>query len=209
MSRLVAPPLLTMNPACLSETCAPPTDIPLSPQSEISLPAKFPAGRLNVLPVEGTSSGCEARRFSISSRTRDIYANGDLSSMWKGYDIPVVKFDGNDIISVLEAVETAVERAREGKGPSVLEGVTYRISAHIPMEAQFEYRTVDEVNEWREKDPIPRARAWLIEHGVWDMEQDESLKEQLFNEVRERYAALEKTPIVDRSEMFTMVYYGK
>ena len=110
---------------------------------------------------------------------------------------------------MLEAVETAVERAREGKGPSVLEGVTYRISAHIPMEAQFEYRTVDEVNEWREKDPIPRARAWLIEHGVWDMEQDEALKEQLFNEVRERYAALEKTPIVDRSEMFTMVYYGK
>ena len=41
------------------------------------------------------------------------------------------------------------------------------------------------------------------------MEQDEALKEQLFNEVRERYAALEKTPIVDRSEMFTMVYYGK
>ncbi len=151
----------------------------------------------------------ENNGFSISSRTRDIYANGDLSSMWKGYDIPVVKFDGNDIISVLEAVETAVERAREGKGPSVLEGVTYRISAHIPMEAQFEYRTVDEVNEWREKDPIPRARVWLIEHSVWDMEQDEALKEQLFNEVRERYAALEKTPIVDRSEMFTMVYYGK
>lgn len=97
----------------------------------------------------------EQRLFHQLPHAGYLRQRRSLSSMWKGYDIPVVKFDGNDIISVLEAVETAVERAREGKGPSVLEGVTYRISAHIPMEAQFEYRTVDEVNEWREKDPIP------------------------------------------------------
>lgn len=107
----------------------------------------------------------ENNGFSISSRTRDIYANGDLSSMWKGYDIPVVKFDGNDLLATLEAVETAVERAREGKGPSVLEGVTYRISAHIPMEAEFEYRTPEEVEDWCRKDPIPRAKEYLVSPG--------------------------------------------
>ena len=67
----------------------------------------------------------------------------------------------------------------------------------------------DEVNEWRQKDPIPRARQWLIDNGVWDMEKDQELHDQLYAEVRERYAELEKTPIVDRSEMFTMVYYGQ
>lgn len=151
----------------------------------------------------------ENNGFSISSRTREIYATGDLSSMWKGYDIPVVKVDGNDIIAVLEAVETAVERAREGKGPTVIEGVTYRISAHIPMEAQFAYRSEDEVKEWREKDPIDRARKYLIGRGVWDEEQDTKLHDELYREVRKLYSELESTPIVDRSEMFTQVYYGK
>lgn len=151
----------------------------------------------------------ENNGFSISSRTRDIYANGDISSMWRGYDIPVVKFDGNDILATLDAVEAAVERAREGKGPSVLEGVTYRISAHIPMEAEFEYRTPEEVEDWRRKDPIPRAKEYLIAQGVWDEQQDSALRDELYHEVRRLYAELEKTPIVDRSEMFTMVYYGK
>lgn len=151
----------------------------------------------------------ENNGFSISSRTREIYATGDLSSMWKGYDIPVVKFDGNDIVAVLGAMETAVERAREGKGPSVLEGVTYRISAHIPMEAQYAYRSKDEVEEWRKKDPILRARAYLTEQGVWDEERDRALREELYAEVRRLYAELEKTPIACRDEMFTQVYYGR
>ena len=151
----------------------------------------------------------ENNGFSISSRTRDLYATGDLSGMWRGYDIPVVKFDGNDICAGLEAVGNAVERARNGEGPSVLEGVTYRISAHIPMEAEFEYRSPEEVEEWREKDPIARAKAYLIATGSWDEELDKALWDKLYHEVRVRYADLEKTPIVDRSEMFTMVYFGQ
>lgn len=151
----------------------------------------------------------ENNGFSISSRTRDIYANGDLSSMWRGYDIPVVKFDGNDIAACLEAVEAAVERARRGEGPSVLEGVTYRISAHIPMEAEFEYRSPDEVKDWRKKDPIDRAKLYLLSGGAWSEEQDRQLRDKIYKEVRDNYAQLEKTPIVDQSEMYTMVYYGK
>lgn len=151
----------------------------------------------------------ENNGFSISSRTRDIYATGDISSMWKGYGIPVVKVDGNDITAVLEAVETAVERARRGEGPSVIEGVTYRISAHIPMEDQYAYRTVDEVEEWRKKDPIRRACDELTARDVWDEEKDAALHAELFQTVRDLYAQLETTPIVDRSEMFTQLYYGE
>ena len=151
----------------------------------------------------------ENNGFSISSRTREIYATGDLSSMWKGYDIPVVKVDGNDLIAVMEAVGTAVERAREGKGPSVIEGVTYRISAHIPMEAQFAYRSRDEVDEWRQKDPIDRAKKYLMEQSVWSEEEDKQLRDELFAEIRRLYSELIETPIVDRSEMFTQVYYGR
>ena len=151
----------------------------------------------------------ENNGFSISSRTRDLYATGDLSSMWKGYDIPVVKFDGNDIKACIEAVEAAIDRAREGKGPSVLEGVTYRISAHIPFEAEFEYRSMDEVNEWRAKDPIIRAKRYMMDAGTWDEKKDKVLHDKLFEQVRSTYKKLDETPIVDRDEIFTMVYYGE
>lgn len=150
----------------------------------------------------------ENNGFSISSRTRDLYANGDLSSMWRGYDIPIVQFDGNDICAALTAVETAVERARCGHGPSVLEGITYRISAHIPMEDEFAYRSPSEVEDWRAKDPIIRAKNALIEAGAWDETRDGELSGKLFSQVRELYRELEKTPIVEKSEIFEKVYYA-
>ena len=72
MSRAVAPPMLTIKPACFSLTCAPPTVRPRRPQSSMSLAAKCPSGRLNVLPALGSVSGCFSRRalahYSIRAR---------------------------------------------------------------------------------------------------------------------------------------------
>lgn len=151
----------------------------------------------------------ENNGFSVNSRTKDIFATGDLSSMWKGYDIPVVQFDGNDAVACLEAMEAAIERARKGDGPSVLEGITYRVSAHIPFEAQFAYRTQPEIDEWQRKDPVARLKTVIIEAGVWGEAQDKALYDKLFNEVRNLYDAMKDTPVVGREELFTMVYYGK
>ena len=150
----------------------------------------------------------ENNGFSVNSRTDEIYATGDLSSMWKGFDIPVIKFDGNDLKACMEAVEYAVARARDGKGPSILEGVTYRISEHIPFEDHLAYRELEEIQGWAEKDPIKRAKDYLIKDGLLREEEDKKLYDKIYTEVRNIYKEIEKAPIVDKEEVFKLVYYN-
>ena len=149
----------------------------------------------------------ENNGFSVSSRTEEVYAPGNMSDMWRGFDIPVLRFDGNDMFAVAEAVENAVSRAREGKGPSVLEGITYRISEHIPFEDHYAYREEAEIEEWREKDPIARAQKSLIGMGIWNMEKEEALCTELKGRIRELYQKVEKAPVTDPSEIYRKVYY--
>jgi pyruvate dehydrogenase E1 component alpha subunit len=72
----------------------------------------------------------ENNGFSISARTAELFAGGDMSTMWRGMPMPVVKVDGNDVDAVGLAAAGAVDRARAGLGPSLVEVVTYRIDAH-------------------------------------------------------------------------------
>ena len=112
--------------------------------------------------------------FAISARTSELYAGGDMSGMWRGMPMPVVKVDGNDIEAVHASVAGCVERARAGLGPSLLEVVTYRIDAHFPTEAdflgRFDYRTDEEIDGWRLRDPIARFEGRLLAEGVTDAE---------------------------------------
>ncbi len=73
--------------------------------------------------------------------------------------------DGNDPLAVLDAVGTAAERARQGEGPTLIEGLTYRWKGHSKSDRQL-YRTRDEVKAWQAKDPIPRFAALLEKQGL-------------------------------------------
>jgi pyruvate dehydrogenase E1 component alpha subunit len=108
--------------------------------------------------------------FAISARTADLYAGGDMSGMWRGMPMPVIKVDGNDVEAVHAAASGCVQRARAGLGPSLLEVVTYRIDAHFPTEAdflgRFDYRTEEEIDGWRLRDPITRFEGRLLAEGA-------------------------------------------
>lgn len=80
------------------------------------------------------------------------------------YGIPGKKIDGNDLFAVLEASAEAVERARAGDGPTLIECRTFRWSGHFVGDPGV-YRTKEELEEWRSRDPIPRVRAWLAAEG--------------------------------------------
>lgn len=150
----------------------------------------------------------ENNGFSVNSRTNEIYATGDLSSMWKGFNIPVIKFDGNDLKTCMEVVESAIDRARNGKGPSVLEGITYRVSEHIPFEDHLSYRELEEIQEWVEKDPIKKARNDLISVGLLSEEEDKHLYDKYYTKVRTLYKEIEKAPIIDKKEIYKLIYYN-
>ncbi|MHB8279761.1 MAG: thiamine pyrophosphate-dependent dehydrogenase E1 component subunit alpha [Candidatus Humimicrobiaceae bacterium] len=151
----------------------------------------------------------EHNGFTVNTRTENAYATGDLSSMWKGFDIPVRKIDGNDFNIVRSSINEAVERARQGKGPSIVEGVTYRISAHIPGEDHLAYRTEEEIKEWQKKDPIEREKRDLLNYGTLTEGKDKIMRESLKKEVEEAYKAAINSPLPTEEEMYDWIYYRK
>jgi pyruvate dehydrogenase E1 component alpha subunit len=82
-----------------------------------------------------------------------------------GFGFPGVRVDGNDVLAVYEATKAALERARTGSGPSLIEAYTYRMGAHTTSDDPTKYRLADELEHWRLKDPIERVRAYLTRSG--------------------------------------------
>ncbi|MBI3429175.1 MAG: thiamine pyrophosphate-dependent dehydrogenase E1 component subunit alpha [Actinobacteria bacterium] len=105
---------------------------------------------------------CENNKYGMSSSTELAFAIDNLSERGLGYGIPGFTFDGNDVAAVYEATETAVKRARAGEGPTILEFVTYRWKGHSRSDKNL-YRTKEEIDEWKKKDPI-----LFFEHVVRD-----------------------------------------
>ena len=107
----------------------------------------------------------ENNGWSFASRTEWLFPYGRMSRVWRGFGIPVEEFDGNDPQVTYDAVDRAVARAREGKGPSVLEGLTYRVDPHIWYD-KAHYQPREEVETWRARDPLATARAQLSDRLV-------------------------------------------
>jgi pyruvate dehydrogenase E1 component alpha subunit len=101
-----------------------------------------------------------------------------------GYGIPGIVVDGNDVIAVSEAAREAVERARRGEGPTLLECKTYRLRGHSRFDPAA-YRPKDEVNEWLKKDAIARFQARLVETGTITEDEVQRTIERVKNDVEE------------------------
>ncbi|NMB17044.1 MAG: thiamine pyrophosphate-dependent dehydrogenase E1 component subunit alpha, partial [Firmicutes bacterium] len=104
---------------------------------------------------------CENNMYAVSTSTRESLAIEGVVERAAGYGIPGVQVDGNDVLQVYEAAREAVARAREGKGPTLLECLTYRWTGHTVGDPGL-YRSKEEVEAWKQKDPIPRFRDYLI-----------------------------------------------
>lgn len=108
--------------------------------------------------------------YAISTRTDDVHPQKELKTWGEGYEVPSYRVDGNDIEAVVSAMEAAVERARKGEGPTLLEFVTYRWQGHFAGDPAA-YRPDEEVEEWKKKCPLMRLRNILLEReGVPEKE---------------------------------------
>jgi 2-oxoisovalerate dehydrogenase E1 component alpha subunit len=119
---------------------------------------------------------CENNRYAISVPQTKQMAVEDIASRAAGYGFPGVVVDGNDVLAVYEATRAAVERARQGDGPTLIEAKTYRLHPHAAADPDFtadppyRYREPEEVEEWKSpaRDPIARFEAYLKERGFLD-----------------------------------------
>ena len=108
---------------------------------------------------------CENNLYAVGTRQSDVRKVEDIADRGVGYAIPGLAIDGNDVIAVYEAVKEAVDRARAGMGPTLIECKTYRWRTHFEGEPDT-YRPPEEVEAWLEREPIAPYRAKLIEQDV-------------------------------------------
>lgn len=104
---------------------------------------------------------CQNNHWAISEPVT-LQAKRHIADRPWGFGIPAMRVDGNDVLAVLAATRRALERARNGGGPTFIEAVTYRMGPHTTADDPTRYRSGDEVEAWRAKDPIDRVEAHLV-----------------------------------------------
>jgi 2-oxoisovalerate dehydrogenase E1 component alpha subunit len=111
---------------------------------------------------------CENNHYAISVPQSKQMAVADVASRAEGYGFPGVVVDGNDVLECYDAMRTAVDRARAGDGPTLIEAKTYRFLPHTSDDDDRSYRSREEVAEARDRDPIERFADYLRREGVVD-----------------------------------------
>jgi pyruvate dehydrogenase E1 component alpha subunit len=128
---------------------------------------------------------CENNCYASTTRTSYACSVVDIASRAKGYNIPGVSVDGNDLLAVREAAADAVGRARRGEGPTLLENKTYRRRGHFEGDPQ-KYRKQEEVAEWEQKnDPLFRFTSTLKKKKILTQELEKEIQEKVEGELRE------------------------
>ena len=108
---------------------------------------------------------CENNLYAAQTAAAATHAMPDVAGRAHGYGIPGVVVDGNDVFAVYQAAARAVERARRGEGPTLIEAKTFRWRAHTERKGQPDFRTEAEIAEWKRKDPIARLVGQLMAQG--------------------------------------------
>jgi len=122
------------------------------------------------------------------------------------YGIPGIQVDGNDVLAMYVATKEAVERARRGEGPTLIEAVTYRLGAHTTSDDPTLYREDKEVEEWIKKEPLIRFKKYLIDKGYWSEEEDQKLQDEYNDYVNEVFKQVEATGFYPLEEIFKYQY---
>jgi pyruvate dehydrogenase E1 component alpha subunit len=120
--------------------------------------------------------------------------------------LPSIQVDGNDLIASRWAMENAVEQARQGKGATVVELITYRLSDHTTADDATRYRDNEEVESAWKLEPIGRLKKYLISQGAWDEEQELALLEDVARQVEDAVKEYQSVGMPPLESMFDYMY---
>lgn len=123
-----------------------------------------------------------------------------------GYGIPGIQVDGNDVLAMYVATQEAIKLAKAGKGPVLIEAVTYRMGAHTTSDNPKIYRSDEEVEAWSHKDPLKRFKNYLLNKGIITPQMDESLNETYNQLVLDTFKAVENSGLVPLEDIFNHTY---
>ncbi len=145
-------------------------------------------------------------QFAISTPTSAQTKAKTLAQKGIAAGIPCIQVDGNDIFATYAATKEAVERARRGEGPTLIEAVTYRIGPHTTADDPTIYREESYHQEMLTTDPLIRTKAYLIENKLWSEEEEERARKEFDLLVEETFKRVESVGKMELREIFKYTY---
>jgi pyruvate dehydrogenase E1 component alpha subunit len=145
-------------------------------------------------------------QFAISVPFKAQTASDGIAIKAVAYGMPGIRVDGNDFFAMLAAVKEAREHCSSGKGPVLIEAVTYRKGAHTTSDDPTKYRTKEEEESWESKDPLKRLKNYLISKGLSNADQEETLIGQFRQEVDRQFTEAENHPPYPLEDVFKYLY---
>ena len=147
---------------------------------------------------------CENNSYAVSVPASESTSVENIADRAVGYGIPGIVIDGQDVVAVYDAVSKAVDRARSGGGPTLIEAKTYRLRGHFEGDPEA-YRTKEEIEEWRKRDPLIRIEERLKGEGVSDQD-FEAVRQNVQHDVDEAAEMALAAPMPERERLFEYVY---
>lgn len=149
---------------------------------------------------------CRNNGYAISTPADEQYKGNGIASRGVGYGIKTIRIDGNDILAVIKAVQTARDYALKESAPVIIEAMSYRLGAHSTSDDPSGYRTKEEEAKWAEHDPILRMKAWMVNQNWWSEEQETKLFEGLREDILAAVKVAEKVLKPPVEDLISDVY---
>lgn len=148
---------------------------------------------------------CENNKYGMSFSTEKSMRVENIADRAAAYGFPGVTVDGNDVDAVYTATAAAVQRARNGQGPTLIEAITYRHKGHSKSDKNL-YRTKEEIDFWKDQDPVGRFETKLIEKGILSLQEVEQITESVRNGIRTAIQEASSAPDSDPAELLSSVF---
>ena len=145
---------------------------------------------------------CRNNGYAISTPSDEQFKGNGIASRGVGYGIKTLRIDGNDILAVILATQTARQYALKENAPVLIEAMSYRLGAHSTSDDPSGYRTREEEAVWQANDPILRMKNWMLKQNWWDETQETELFEQYREEV---LAAVKVSEKIDKPHLDTLI----
>lgn len=145
-------------------------------------------------------------QYAISTPRHKQTRSETIAQKAIAYGIPGIQVDGNDVLAMYAVVKEARERGLKGEGPTLIEAFTYRLGPHTTSDDPTIYRSDDEVEEWKTKDPLIRFRKYLTNKKLWNKEKEEALEKEQKNFVTKTFKKVEASGLVDLDDVFDYTY---
>ncbi|MGO1461247.1 MAG: pyruvate dehydrogenase (acetyl-transferring) E1 component subunit alpha [Marinobacter sp.] len=130
---------------------------------------------------------CQNNQWAISVPREEQSKSRTLAQKGLAYGMPSLQVDGNDILAVYAAVSEAAQRARDGKGPTMIECVTYRLGIHTTADDPSKYRDKSEVEKWEKRDPLPRFKNYLLGRDLLSDDEIKTMESEIKDQVEQAW----------------------